>query len=91
MCAQQHFDIYKEIGVILDNKHRYDRVPKLDETCHEGKVTIIMEPTRLMKRYRKFSMGNGITCNVNCDDMIAATRVSWERGLLQIHNCRYTA
>jgi len=31
----------KEIGVKLDNKHRYDYVPKSVETSHEGKVTIL--------------------------------------------------
>jgi len=27
MCAELHFDICKEIGVILDNEHGYDHVP----------------------------------------------------------------
>ena len=46
MCAQLHFNICKEIGVKLDNKHWYDHVdPKSVDTSHEGKVTIIMEPT----------------------------------------------
>jgi hypothetical protein len=41
VCVQLHFNIYKEIGVKLDNKHRYDHVPKSFETSHEGKVTIL--------------------------------------------------
>jgi hypothetical protein len=40
MCAQLHFNICKETGVELDNKHWYDHVPKSVETSHEGKVTI---------------------------------------------------
>jgi hypothetical protein len=32
--------MWKEIGVKLDNKHWYDRVPKSVETSHEGKVTV---------------------------------------------------
>jgi len=33
-------NICKEIGVKLDNKHWYDRVPNSVETRHEGKVTV---------------------------------------------------
>jgi hypothetical protein len=29
VCAQLHFNICKEIGVKLDNKHWYDHVPKI--------------------------------------------------------------
>ena len=36
VCAKLHFNICKEI-----DKQRYDHVPKLVETCHEGKVTIV--------------------------------------------------
>ena len=39
VCAHLHFNVCKEIGVKLENKHRYDRVPKLVETSHEGKIT----------------------------------------------------
>jgi len=42
VCAELHFKICKEIGVKLDNKHRYDHVPKLVETGHEGKVTVLI-------------------------------------------------
>jgi hypothetical protein len=38
VCAELHVNICKEIGVKLDNKHWYDRVPKSVETSHEGKV-----------------------------------------------------
>ena len=38
---QQHFNICKEIGVKLDNKHSYDYLPKSVETSYEGKVTIL--------------------------------------------------
>ena len=41
LCAQIHCNICKEIGVKLDNKHRYDHVPKLVQTGHAGKVTIL--------------------------------------------------
>jgi hypothetical protein len=43
VCAQLHFNICKEIAVKLDNKHRYDYVPKSKsvETSHEDKVTIL--------------------------------------------------
>ena len=40
-CAQLHFNICKEVGVILENKHWYDDVPKWVETSHEGKVNIM--------------------------------------------------
>ena len=40
VCAHLHFNVCKEIGVKLDNKFRYDHVPKSVETSHEGKVTI---------------------------------------------------
>jgi hypothetical protein len=33
--------ICKEIGVQLDNKHRYDHVPISVDTTHEGKVIIL--------------------------------------------------
>jgi len=32
VCAQLHFNICKETGVKLDNKHWYDHVPKSVET-----------------------------------------------------------
>jgi hypothetical protein len=41
VCAELHCNTFKEIGVILDNKHWYDHVPELDETSHEGNVTIL--------------------------------------------------
>jgi hypothetical protein len=41
VCAELHFNICKEIRVKLDDKHRYDHVPKSVETNHEGKVTIL--------------------------------------------------
>ena len=37
-----HFNICKEILVKSDSNHRYDQVPKLVETGHEGKVTILL-------------------------------------------------
>ena len=40
-CAQLNFNIRREIGVKLDDKHWYDRVPKSVETSHEGKVTVL--------------------------------------------------
>ena len=39
--AQLHFNVCKEIGVKLDNKHWYSYVPKAFETSHECKVTIL--------------------------------------------------
>ena len=39
VCAQLHFNVCKEIGVKLDNKHWYDHVPKSAETRHEVKDT----------------------------------------------------
>ena len=41
MCAQLHFNIYKETGVKSDNEHWYDHVPTSVETSHEGKVTTL--------------------------------------------------
>ena len=40
VCDQLHFNICKEMGVKLDNKHWYDRIPKSVETSCEGKVTV---------------------------------------------------
>ena len=40
MCSTNLY-MCKEIGVKLDNKHCYDHVPKLVETSHDGKVTIL--------------------------------------------------
>ena len=39
MCAQLHFNIYKEMRIKLDKKQWYDPVPKSFETRPEGKVT----------------------------------------------------
>jgi hypothetical protein len=41
VCAQLHFNICKEIRVKLDNEHWHDHAPKLVETSHEDKVTIL--------------------------------------------------
>jgi hypothetical protein len=41
VCAQQHFNICKEIGVKLDNEQWSDHTQKSVETSHEGKVTIL--------------------------------------------------
>jgi len=41
VCAQLHFNVCKEIGIKLENRHKYDPVPKSVETSHEGKVTIL--------------------------------------------------
>jgi hypothetical protein len=41
VCAQLHFNICKETGVKLDQKHGFERVPKTVDTSHEGKVTIL--------------------------------------------------
>jgi hypothetical protein len=41
VCAQLHFNIRKDIGVKLDNKHWYDQVPKSVGTSLEGKATIL--------------------------------------------------
>ena len=41
MCAQLYCKICKEIGVILNNRHRHVHVLKSDETSHEGKIAIL--------------------------------------------------
>ena len=41
MCAELHFNMCKEVGIKLENKHQYDHVPKSVETSHEDKVTIL--------------------------------------------------
>ena len=41
VCVQLHFNLCKEIGVKLRNKHWYDHVPKSVETSHQGKVAIL--------------------------------------------------
>jgi hypothetical protein len=51
VSAQLHFNICKNIGVKLDNKHRYNHVPKSADTSQVGKViyygTNKCEPTEL--------------------------------------------
>jgi len=41
VCAQLYCKICKEIGVILNNRHRHVHVLKSDETSHEGKIAIL--------------------------------------------------
>jgi len=41
VCAQLHFNIFKEIGIKLNNKHWYDHVPKSVKTSHGCKVTTL--------------------------------------------------
>ena len=41
LCAELRFNIRKEMGVKLDNEQLHDHVPKLVETGHEGKVTML--------------------------------------------------
>ena len=52
VCAELHFNICKRIGGKLDNKQRYERIPKLVETGDEGKFTTVWnrqcEPTELL-------------------------------------------
>jgi hypothetical protein len=43
VCAQLHFNICKETGVKLNNKHLYDHVPVSVKKSHEDYH--IMEPT----------------------------------------------
>jgi hypothetical protein len=41
VCAQLHFNIFKEIGIKLDSELWYEHVPKAVETSQVGKVTIL--------------------------------------------------
>jgi len=41
VCAQLHFNIWKEIGVKLDKEHWYEHAWKLIETSHDGKVIML--------------------------------------------------
>jgi hypothetical protein len=41
VSAKLHFNICKETGVQLDKNHWYEHVPKLVETAHGCKVTIL--------------------------------------------------
>jgi hypothetical protein len=41
VCAQLHFNIWKEAGVQLDKKHWYEHVPKSVETSQGGKLTLL--------------------------------------------------
>jgi hypothetical protein len=41
VCAQLHFNAWKEMGVKLDNKHYFDHVTNSVETSHAGRVTIL--------------------------------------------------
>ena len=42
VCAQLHFNIWKEIEVKLDNRHWYDHVPKSVATSRGVKVAILL-------------------------------------------------
>jgi hypothetical protein len=42
VCAQLHFNKCKEQGEKSENKHWQKNVPKLAETNHAGKVTILL-------------------------------------------------
>jgi hypothetical protein len=44
VCAQLYFNIWKEIGLKLDNKHWCDHVPKLMQSSAEGKVRGLRNP-----------------------------------------------
>ena len=41
VCAQLHFNIFKETCVQLDKKHWYEHVPKSVETSQGSKVTLL--------------------------------------------------
>ena len=41
MCAHLHFNICNERGVELENKQRYDHLPKSVDTSREGTVTTL--------------------------------------------------
>jgi len=41
VCAELHFNICKEMGGKLNNKHRYDHVVISVERSPEGKVTVL--------------------------------------------------
>jgi hypothetical protein len=41
VCAVLHCNVCKETGAKLDSEHWYDRVPKLVERSHEGKVIVL--------------------------------------------------
>jgi hypothetical protein len=43
VCAELHFNTCKEIEVQSDNEQRYDHVPKLVQTGHEGTVTTVWD------------------------------------------------
>ena len=45
VCAQLHFNIWKETGVQLDNKHWYEHVPKSVETGQGGQRNHTVEST----------------------------------------------
>ena len=45
VCAQLHFNIYKETGVQLDKKQWHEHVPKSDETSQGGKAPNTVEST----------------------------------------------
>ena len=56
VCAELHFNICKEIGVKLDNKHWYDHVPKSVKKSHERRVTI--QWNKQVQTDRTISNGN---------------------------------
>jgi hypothetical protein len=41
LCAQLHFNVWKELGVKLGNEHWQENVPKLTEISREVKITIL--------------------------------------------------
>jgi len=79
VCARLHFNICKETGVKLDNKHRYDHVPKSVETSDEGKV---MEPTVQTDTIPNNKSGIIIRDNKNCTCMSIDVVMSRHRNVI---------
>ena len=63
VCAEQHFDICKEIRVKLEKEHWYDRVRKSVEASHKGKVNILWNQQVQAERTIHNSKPDTIICD----------------------------
>jgi hypothetical protein len=76
--------ICKEIGVQLDNKHRYDHVQKSVETSQEGKVTTLWnQQVRTGKTIPNNKPGNIIRDNEEGTCMLTDTEIPGDRYVIK--------
>jgi hypothetical protein len=84
VCAQVHFNIYKEIALKVENKHWYEHVPKLVVASRESKVNILQN--QQLQTDRKIPDSKPDTITHNNDNgicMLIYVAISGERKVLK--------